>query len=67
MKYEPAITAVCPKCGKTYTGRPAISREDNETPICTDCSICEALTNIHIDKDEQDKILEIIHCHTGNN
>ncbi|MCH5185628.1 MAG: hypothetical protein J1F64_05820 [Oscillospiraceae bacterium] len=67
MKYETTITAVCPKCGKTYTGRPAISREDNETPICTDCGTRDALAHIHIDKDEQDKILEIIHRYTGNN
>ena len=53
MKYEPAITAMCPKCGKTYTGRPAISREDNETPICADCGTQEALASIGIDESEQ--------------
>ena len=26
-------TKICPKCGKTYRGHPAISRVDNETPI----------------------------------
>ena len=30
-------TAVCPKCGKTYTGYPATSRTDNKTEICPEC------------------------------
>ena len=29
--------AVCPLCGRTYHGAPALSREDNETLICPDC------------------------------
>ena len=28
--------AVCPLCGKEYTGYPAISRTDNKTEICPD-------------------------------
>lgn len=34
---------ICPKCGCEYTGRPALSREDNETEICPDCGMREAL------------------------
>lgn len=34
---------VCPICGNKYEGYPAISREDNKTPICPDCGVKEAL------------------------
>lgn len=33
----------CSKCGKTYTGVGAISREDNKTEICSECGTKEAL------------------------
>lgn len=33
----------CPKCGKEFTDYPAISREDNETEICPECGVAEAL------------------------
>lgn len=51
----------CPKCGRTYTERPALSRIDNETLICPDCGTREALESMGISIDEQDKILGIIH------
>ena len=54
-------TAVCPKCGKTYTGRPALSRADNNTLICPDCGTREALNSIGVSVEEQDKIIAIIH------
>lgn len=38
------VHKTCPKCGKEYTGRPALSREDNETEICPECGIMEALS-----------------------
>ena len=34
---------VCPICGRAYSGYPAISRKDNETKICPDCGMLEAL------------------------
>jgi len=34
---------MCPKCGKTYAGFPAISRVDNKTEICSRCGQMEAL------------------------
>ena len=37
MKDNIIRTAVCPLCGRTYHGAPALSREDNETLICPDC------------------------------
>ena len=61
MKENITRTAVCPRCGKEYTGRPALSRADNQTPICPDCGTREALESIGIDTAEQDKILKAIH------
>lgn len=34
----------CPKCGKSFTDYPAISRKDNRTEICPECGISEAVT-----------------------
>ena len=61
MKETIARTAVCPRCGKVYTDRPAISRTDDKTPICPDCGTRESLESIGIDTAEQDKILRAIH------
>ncbi len=55
-----AETKVCPICGKTYTGHPALSRNDNATPICPDCGTLEALEAAGIPKEKQQKVLEII-------
>ena len=33
----------CPKCGKDYTGIPAMSRVDNKTKICPRCGFVEGL------------------------
>lgn len=53
---------ICPKCGRGYSGRPALSREDNITLICPDCGTREALEAVfHSSKDDQDRILEAIH------
>ena len=51
---------VCPKCGQAYTERPAYSRVDG-SPICPDCGTREALESIGVGREEQDKILGIIH------
>lgn len=34
MKTVSAHITVCPRCGRTYHGLPALSRVDNETRIC---------------------------------
>ena len=52
---------VCPKCGKSYTARPALSREDNQTAICPDCGTREALESMGVSVEEQDKIIQVIH------
>lgn len=36
---------VCLRCGKWYEGIPATSRVDNETEICPDCGVEEALSS----------------------
>lgn len=35
----------CPKCLKEIKGRPAISRRDNKTKICSSCGTMEALND----------------------
>jgi len=40
------IKTICPKCGKEYTGVPALSRLDNTTLVCPECGTREALESI---------------------
>ena len=61
MKEEIREIRVCPLCGKTYAEPPALSRTDNETLICPDCGVRQALDSIGISAEEQEKILSIIH------
>ena len=51
---------VCPKCGKTYRGHPAISRVDNATAICPLCGTREALDSLGISDEEKEKIIATI-------
>ena len=53
--------SVCPRCGRTYSEHPALSRVDNETLICPDCGTREALESIGVSVEEQDSIIETIH------
>ncbi|MBQ9349000.1 MAG: hypothetical protein IJT94_16960 [Oscillibacter sp.] len=66
MKDTGVRTAVCPICGQTYHGRPALSRLDNVTEICPDCGTRQALESIGVEPEEREQILGIIHTHTGN-
>lgn len=60
---DKAVTKrICPKCGRMYTGRPAIAR-DNSKPICPDCGTREALESIGVGAFERERILDIIHRH----
>ena len=52
---------VCPRCGQSYTGRPALSRVDHETLICPDCGTREALDSIGVKPEEQEQIIAAIH------
>ena len=60
MKERNKEPRTCPKCGPVYTERPASSRVDG-SPICPDCGTREALESIGVGREEQDKILGIIH------
>lgn len=64
MKMAEKETRICPLCGIEYHGVPALSRIDNQTLICPDCGTREALASIGISKEEQDKIVSIIHRNT---
>ncbi len=61
MGGKPIRNFICPKCGQQFHGVPALSREDNETMICSDCGTREALASIGVSAVEREKILEIIH------
>lgn len=65
MKIETTTERICPKCGRTYTDRPAMSRFNIEMMICPDCGTREALESIGISKEEQEKIVSIIHRNTA--
>ena len=66
MKDNVIMTSACPMCGKTYIGRPALSRVDNSTLICPDCGTREALESLGVSTEEQDSIIETIHRSTHN-
>lgn len=61
MEYLTVSVGTCPRCGKIFRGRPALSREDNETPICSDCGTREALASIGVAEEEQERIVSMIH------
>ena len=63
MKSEERVVRICPICGKKYSEHLAQSRKDTAM-ICPDCGTREALESIGVSKQEQDKILEIIHRRT---
>lgn len=65
MKNETPTERTCPKCRYVYTEVPALSRTDNETLICPDCGIREALETLGISLEEQKKIISIIHRNTA--
>ena len=61
MKTEEIVVRTCPICGKQYSEHPALSRVDGTTLICPDCGTRDALESIGVSKEQQDKILGIIH------
>ena len=64
MKSTAGEIKVCPKCGKSYTGYPALSRTDNRTLICPVCGTREALESIGVSPEEQEQIIRIIRENT---
>ena len=63
MKDNIIRTAVCPLCGRTYHGAPALPREDNKPLICPDGGTRQAIRSIGVDTAEQEQIIETIHRH----
>lgn len=61
MKSEETMNRICPVCGREYHEPPALSRTDNETLVCPDCGVREALGSIGVGEAEQEEILGIIH------
>ena len=63
------IKTICPKCGKEYTGAPALSRLDNTTLICPECGTREALESIGLPTQEIEDIVAVLHTvnQTENN
>lgn len=60
MKEKEREVRTCPKCGKQYTGHPAISRTDNETIICSECGTREALEAIGMEREDIDGIIDVL-------
>lgn len=58
---------ICPKCGKAYSGYPAISRVEPYDEICSLCGTREALESIGLPDEECEKIITIIENHTISN
>ena len=56
-----SVTDVCPKCGQSYKGIPALSGNDGKTLICPDCGTREALATLGVSEEEQESILDAIH------
>ena len=67
MKNVPTerVERICPHCGRFYTEAPALSRADNETLLCPECGIREALDSIGVQPDEAERILDTIKQHTN--
>ena len=55
---------VCPICGLRYRAHPALSRIDNATLVCPECSQREALEAIGVVGKEQDHIVETVRRYT---
>jgi len=66
MKDNVHRLAVCPRCGQSYAGHPAVSR-DGGGPICPDCGTREALAGLGVGPEEQERILDTIHRCTRRN
>ena len=52
--------SICPKCKKTFNGRPALSRVDNKTSICPECGLMEALDALGASDSMKNEVLAAI-------
>lgn len=48
----------CPKCGKSFYGRPALSRQDNITLICPACGLKEAIDAMDVSELKKKELFE---------
>ena len=55
----------CPECGKEYSARPAVSRVDNETLICPDCGIRQAMAAMGVGPEEIEEVVGIVRSYTA--
>lgn len=53
----------CPKCGEWFSEHPATSRVDGSM-ICPDCGIREAMASMGVDKEEAERVVDVVHRHT---
>lgn len=51
---------ICPRCGKAYVGKPALSRADGKTEICPDCGTEEALDAIGMGKEDKKGVMDAV-------
>lgn len=58
VPYDNTTPKKCPKCGKTYTDFPALSRRDNKTYICPDCGVDEAMEDYFKAMSKQENLTE---------
>ena len=47
---------ICPSCGMSYSGHPALSRKDDKTLICPACGVKEALDAFLSARKEDDNV-----------
>lgn len=52
-------TKICPKCGKSYTERPAISRID-DSEICPECGALEAINAAGWSEKEKEEGMKLV-------
>lgn len=58
IPYDNTTPKKCPRCGKTYTDFPALSRRDNKTYICPDCGVDEAMEDYFKAMSKQESLTE---------
>lgn len=57
------INYICTKCGKEFDYPPALSREDNKSPVCRVCGAEQTLEKAPISESEKERVLAEIRAH----
>lgn len=66
MNNKKREAVICPVCGKLYHEPPALSRKDHTTYICPECGTREALEDLNITIEEQERIIGMIYKYPEN-